>query len=235
MNNTECEKSNGFFASQDNPSALIWGTYQNKIYDSMLCAFDAEVDSCQGDSGGPLIVKNFDQSKGNNGVYGDVLFGSVSWGFGCQHPEFPGVYSRVSAAVGWIEEVVCNRASEDGGKEVPSSFSCAREAGGASSYNYSSNESNLGFQPKQSDWPHSLLLEITFDDNPEEVSWKFENARTTRLLYAKAFGDYGESQAGQNVKERLDILTTEDLDGDSGDTGQMREYRFIIYDKVSAV
>ena len=71
---------------------------------STLCAVGdlggSVEDSCQGDSGGPLFV----EADG-----GDVLVGVVSWGYGCalidsisQQP-FPGVYTRVSSYIDWIE------------------------------------------------------------------------------------------------------------------------------------
>jgi len=84
------------------------------LTDNMLCAADIGEDSCQGDSGGPLVV------KGNN-VHGsdDVQVGVVSWGAGCAHPDFPGVYSRVSAAFDWIRQEVCNRS-----KYPPAEFDC---------------------------------------------------------------------------------------------------------------
>ncbi|XP_017890720.1 trypsin alpha-3-like [Ceratina calcarata] len=67
--------------------------YLNTITDRMICAgvTAGGKDSCQGDSGGPLA---------SNGV----LYGIVSWGYGCAQPKYPGVYSNVANLRSWIKE-----------------------------------------------------------------------------------------------------------------------------------
>ena len=64
----------------------------------MICAGYQGVggkDACQGDSGGPLIGN----SNGN-----PVLVGVVSWGKGCGEKQYPGVYTRVTPILDWIQE-----------------------------------------------------------------------------------------------------------------------------------
>lgn len=51
------------------------------------------LDHPQGDSGGPLIC---------NGK----LMGIVSWGISCANPRYPGVYTKVSNYVDWINFIV---------------------------------------------------------------------------------------------------------------------------------
>jgi len=70
------------------------------ITSNMICAAEKEgnggKDACQGDSGGPLIAKESSESYS--------LIGVVSWGYGCAQADAPGVYSRVTQKLKWIQD-----------------------------------------------------------------------------------------------------------------------------------
>ncbi|XP_054726239.1 serine protease snake-like [Anastrepha obliqua] len=68
------------------------------LMDTQLCAQDKQFgrDTCQGDSGGPLILKN---------GHVPYVVGITSFGLGCA-TEAPGVYTRVSKYLDWIETIV---------------------------------------------------------------------------------------------------------------------------------
>ncbi|XP_072402184.1 venom protease-like [Diabrotica undecimpunctata] len=71
------------------------------IDERTLCAgrADGRQDACQGDSGGPLIWGRFD---GEFIRY--YLIGVVSYGYRCAEKGYPGVYTRVTTFIDWIEE-----------------------------------------------------------------------------------------------------------------------------------
>lgn len=76
----------------------------NKQFDTaVLCAgvLTGGKDSCQGDSGGPLMLP---QRVGLISYYYQV--GIVSYGIGCARADIPGVYTRVTSFVDWIQEQI---------------------------------------------------------------------------------------------------------------------------------
>ncbi|CAH1723407.1 unnamed protein product [Aphis gossypii] len=77
-------------------------TLSRGIIDSMLCAGDLAGghDTCLGDSGGPLVVR----SEKNACVFN--LIGITSFGKFCATENSPGVYTKVSAFLPWIEQIV---------------------------------------------------------------------------------------------------------------------------------
>ncbi|XP_026326178.1 serine protease snake-like, partial [Hyposmocoma kahamanoa] len=77
-----------------------------RMYEHQLCAgiLAGGVDACQGDSGGPLQVR-INLPPSTQGAM-HHLIGVTSFGFGCALPNAPGVYTRVSSFIDWIESIV---------------------------------------------------------------------------------------------------------------------------------
>ncbi|NXL66825.1 TMPSC protease, partial [Chordeiles acutipennis] len=71
--------------------------YRGLINDKMICAGSPSggIDTCQGDSGGPLACYH----PRTNKFY---LIGITSFGVDCGHPQFPGIYVRLSQYSRWI-------------------------------------------------------------------------------------------------------------------------------------
>uniref|UniRef100_T1D4G1 Putative transmembrane protease n=1 Tax=Psorophora albipes TaxID=869069 RepID=T1D4G1_9DIPT len=77
-------------------------TYCDEVYDedeilpSQMCAGAVKgMDTCQGDSGGGLV-------SAVDGYYHQ--FGVVSYGYGCGRRGVPGIYTRVTSFLDWIED-----------------------------------------------------------------------------------------------------------------------------------
>ena len=73
----------------------------HKIYESMTCAGyirQGGKDACQGDSGGGLLH----QGSGDQGAW--TQEGIVSAGIGCARRGVPGLYTRVTSYLDWIQE-----------------------------------------------------------------------------------------------------------------------------------
>ncbi|XP_074525516.1 tissue-type plasminogen activator isoform X2 [Halichoeres trimaculatus] len=69
------------------------------VTSNMLCAGDTRNrdDACKGDSGGPLVCRNNDKM---------TLMGVISWGDGCGQRDKPGVYTRVTNYIEWINKKI---------------------------------------------------------------------------------------------------------------------------------
>lgn len=79
-----------------------------KIDERVLCAGYKQggKDACQGDSGGPLMQPIWSPTSHKTYFY---QIGVVSYGKNCAEANFPGVYSRVTHFIPWIEQKVLGR------------------------------------------------------------------------------------------------------------------------------
>lgn len=99
--------------------------FPHQVFDKrVVCAGFGGRDTCQGDSGGPLMVQQVSHTlccgrlawngwlmhfsgiqeiSPNNGFY-YILIGLVSYGYECAKEGFPGVYTRVSTYLPWIQQ-----------------------------------------------------------------------------------------------------------------------------------
>ncbi|CAH0399368.1 unnamed protein product [Chilo suppressalis] len=85
------------------------------LQEHQMCAgvLAGGADACQGDSGGPLQIEfPLIQKKNCTSLPGyckrrmHVVIGVTSFGVGCALPNLPGVYTRVSSYLDWIEGIV---------------------------------------------------------------------------------------------------------------------------------
>ena len=85
-----------------------------------ICAGESGKDACQGDSGGPLFVSENGRCCVNRYIYASIVpltvyllicfyryvqIGVVSKGIECGHPDYPGVYTRVTEVLNWIQSI----------------------------------------------------------------------------------------------------------------------------------
>ncbi|KAL3909366.1 MAG: hypothetical protein SGILL_008115 [Bacillariaceae sp.] len=176
--NDQCETSR---VPDSTEEYLKWG-YQDYITDDMLCAMDKDTkdstigDTCLGDSGGPLVKKG---SSPNN----DVLVGVSSWGFECGHPDFPGVYSRVSDQVDWIKSTVCSISAA-----APREYNCDSDP-----------------RTPETNSEMTVTISITFDDWPDEIGWTLVDAKNFEVIADRPVGTYSEDKWQQTVTESFSL------------------------------
>lgn len=74
---------------------------ERQFNDAILCAgvLEGGHDSCQGDSGGPLM-----NPFTMDGAIHYYQIGVVSYGIGCARVDTPGVYTRITYFIDWIQE-----------------------------------------------------------------------------------------------------------------------------------
>ena len=96
INNKICQRKYRKSGSSTNSNNI-------SISDSMICAASLGKDACMGDSGGPLLIQVTDEQQRKRWK----LIGIVSWGIGCARVNRPGVYTRISSHIKFIQSGIC--------------------------------------------------------------------------------------------------------------------------------
>jgi len=133
--------------------------------DIMFCAGNSGKDSCQGDSGGPLVDAAGEQ------------VGIVSFGYGCGTAGFPGVYTRISGAIDWIDRQICEKSDNP-----PASCGSTSATGVLPT---------PGSPPSSSSF--SLRIDINYDSRPGQTAWTLLNDHTWEDMYGSGFGSVQQS------------------------------------------
>mmetsp|Transcript_5200 Transcript_5200/g.13019 ORF Transcript_5200/g.13019 Transcript_5200/m.13019 type:complete len:1009 (+) Transcript_5200:105-3131(+) len=194
--NDECEESQGYVKTND---GVLFGSYEGSIRESMLCAHDGigtTSDACQGDSGGALVKTGPDSSE-------DVLVGLVSWGFGCADPNFPGVYSRLSAYYAdFLQPMICEHS-----RSPPPYLNCINSETG-----------NIITQAPVPA-PAGLLTVLIETDpfKPQDLGWELATVPGGEVIASREMGFYANKYRTSLSEEVM--VDPEDF------------YRFTIFDK----
>ncbi len=121
-------------------------SYDGEITINMLCAgfMAGGKDACSGDSGGPLFVNE-------NGTM--VQTGIVSWGDDCGVANFPGVYTKVSNYIDWIEDIT-------GLSFTPTGITVVRE-GCSPIFAYSASSASISINACRGNLHESTLIDMS--------------------------------------------------------------------------
>ncbi|XP_060563996.1 coagulation factor XI-like, partial [Ruditapes philippinarum] len=89
-------------------------------FGKVICAGDGSADACTGDSGGSLICEI-------NGIR--TVIGITSWGLGCGRKDSPGVYTKVSKYLRWIDHQISNDSFAEAATDDPCTGSPCKNGG----------------------------------------------------------------------------------------------------------
>ncbi|KAG7367516.1 trypsin [Nitzschia inconspicua] len=202
----------------------LWLTYEDRIFEEMMCTFAANRDACYGDSGGPVILPGATPEE-------DVQVGIISWGEDCADPIFPGVAARVSFGYNWIQQWVC--ALDGDNEDTPTYFECKQNA------TFSPAPMSAPTTPTTSPAPTMdvvpIIVNIHFDVYAEEIAWALIDFDTGEIIDQRPYGFYKhENDVSETVLVRpghVYTFTIKDIYGDGITCGGF--YQIYAYGRES--
>mmetsp|Transcript_41933 Transcript_41933/g.47654 ORF Transcript_41933/g.47654 Transcript_41933/m.47654 type:complete len:704 (-) Transcript_41933:39-2150(-) len=209
----------------NNPSS-----YSGQVQgETMFCAGiegEGGRDACQGDSGGPIFYEKED------GIFEQV--GIVSWGRGCAQRRYPGIYSRISGVIDWIQTEVCDLLDSESVVFNCGGNGSSNGGGGGEMEEEEVVDINLPEEPLTPILPAPpattvpIRLDITYDERGNEVGWKFE--QNGQIVLSKNNGaDISSQQQSYRVNLIPDIEATFTMT-DTGSDGICCSYGIVSYD-----
>jgi len=147
---------------------------RDHVYKDMMCASSTNRYICYGDAGGPAI------HQGNNNDE-DVVYGILSWGYGCVNRDYPAVMTSVPDHYNWIRNKICDESSDP-----PEQYGCT-------------SMTALSGGAKQ-----TVTLKLKLDTMAVETGFVVE-VRDTREIVAQRQTGYYKSEGNEIVLETMDL------------------------------
>jgi len=186
-------------------------SYNGQITDAMLCAGERNggEDACQGDSGGPLV------RLGRNGEPDDLV-GVVSWGYGCGSAKHPGVYSRITEVLSWIEDTISDKSKyastdfDSNSNSDPEPPTTSNEPA-TTSFSGSFSDQDYTWSDKPSTWENSSWRTVVDEDFVKDFgAGSMKRGGTHARQYKRAFGKDGIARI-QHGKGRKSSFETKEI------------------------
>ncbi|CAF3672859.1 unnamed protein product [Rotaria sordida] len=146
-------------------------------------------DSCQGDSGGPLVLDI------GQGVF--ELIGLVSFGIGCAKYMKPGIYTRVSSYIDWINTIIKPTKPDSISNEIPMPHALLSSKFDYRKLSYFTEE-KLGQATDRTE----------YDDNFEEMLARADRTK----IWTERLTSHVETILQPNINERLEEFILTKLD-----------------------
>jgi len=149
---------------------------KDHVFNDMLCATTSIDDRyiCYGDAGGPVLLHGTDSDS-------DVVYGILSWGYGCVNPDYPAVMTSISDHYNWIRETICRESSNP-----PKQYECSPQ---------------LTMMSGSTTRRVTVTLKIKLDGMAVETGFVIEHLNTKEIVAQRQVGFY--KAAGNDVIKEI--------------------------------